>query len=58
MEALQNNKATGDIPIVVVTAKELTAVEKQRLHGRIQNLLQKGDFISEELQAEVKSLLS
>ena len=58
MDALQKDKSTAEIPVVVVTAKELTPQEKQRLRGRIQNLLQKGDFISEDLQNEVKSLLS
>jgi threonine synthase len=36
------------IPIVVVTAKELTAKERARLNGQINMLLKKGSFIDEE----------
>jgi len=43
--------------VIVVTAKELTPEEKQRLRGQIQGLMQKGDFLSDELALEVKELL-
>ncbi len=57
MDALQNNPDTADIPIIVVTAKELTPAEKNRLKGHIQTLMQKGDFMSDDLLDEVKALL-
>jgi threonine synthase len=57
MDALQVNPATAQIPIIVVTAKELTTGEKERLKGHIQSLMQKGDFMSDELLDEVRSLL-
>ncbi len=57
LNALQSQPETADIPVIVVTAKELTAVEKEQLKGRIQTLMQKGDFMSDELLEEVKSLL-
>jgi len=57
MDALQTNPATAQIPIIVVTAKELTPAEKSRLKGHIQSLMQKGDFMSDELQDEVRALL-
>jgi threonine synthase len=57
MERLQSNEDTADIPIIVVTAKELTQAEKERLHGHIQKLMQKGDFMSDELADEVRALL-
>jgi threonine synthase len=57
MDALQSNPETAQIPIIVVTAKELTADEKVRLKGHIQSLMQKGDFMSDELLDEVHSLL-
>lgn len=43
------------IPVVVVTAKELTAKERSRLDGQIEKLLQKGSFIDEDF---VESLVS
>ncbi|NTV36579.1 MAG: hypothetical protein HGA53_06460, partial [Anaerolineaceae bacterium] len=57
MDALQGNPETSEIPIIVVTAKELTPGEKSRLKGQIQSLMQKGDFMSDELLDEVKALL-
>ncbi len=57
MDALQSRPETAQIPIIVVTAKELTKVEKERLQGHIQSLMQKGDFMSDELLDEVRALL-
>ncbi len=57
MDALQSRKETKDIPIIVVTAKELTLAEKNRLKGHIQSLMQKGDFLSDDLLDEVRTLV-
>lgn len=57
MDALQSHPETKDIPIIVVTAKELTPEEKNRLKGHIQKLMQKGDFMSDDLLDEVRSLI-
>ncbi len=57
IDALQNRKDTKDIPIIVVTAKELTSAEKNRLKGHIQSLMQKGDFLSDDLLDEVRALV-
>lgn len=57
LEVLRNNPETAEIPVIVATAKELSSQEKQRLSGQIQALMQKGDFMSDELLAEVKALL-
>ena len=57
MDALQNRKDTKDIPIIVVTAKELTSAEKNRLKGHIKSLMQKGDFLSDDLLDEVRALV-
>jgi threonine synthase len=57
LDALRSDPDTASIPVIVVTAQELTAKEKQRLEGQIQSLMQKGDFVSEELLKEVRSLI-
>lgn len=57
MDALQLKKETKDIPIIVITAKELTPEEKKRLKGHIQTLMQKGDFMNDDLLDEVRALL-
>jgi threonine synthase len=56
LDALQANPDTASISVIVVTAKELTKEEKDRLHGQVQSLMQKGDFMSDELIDEVRAL--
>jgi CheY-like chemotaxis protein len=55
IETMKSDPTTSDIPIVVVTAKELTVKERARLSGQIEMLLQKGSFIDEEF---IESLVS
>jgi threonine synthase len=57
IEELRKKQETSAIPVIVVTAKELTHDEKSRLGGHIQALLQKGDFLNDEFLEEVKSLI-
>jgi threonine synthase len=57
MEELKKTPETAEIPVIVITAKELTTAEKQLLRGHIQSLMQKGDFMSDELLDEVRALL-
>jgi signal transduction histidine kinase/CheY-like chemotaxis protein len=42
------------IPVVVVSAKELTTEDRARLQGHVQKILQKGDFGREGLLREVQ----
>ncbi|HOT90533.1 MAG TPA: pyridoxal-phosphate dependent enzyme [Anaerolineae bacterium] len=46
-----------DIPVIVITAKELNLKDRQRLQGQIQMLLQKGSFMDEDLLQEINALL-
>jgi threonine synthase len=57
LDALKANPQTAQIPVVVVTAKELTPAEKQRLQGQIHSLMQKGEFMNDELMDEVRAML-
>lgn len=57
MDVLRSRQETANIPVIVATAKELTADEKSRLGGQIQALMQKGDFLNDEFLEEVKSLI-
>jgi len=57
MDALQTKKETKDIPIIVITAKELTPAENKRMKGHIHSLMQKGDFMNDDLLDEVRALL-
>ena len=57
IDALKANERTASIAIIVVTAKELTRDEKERLKGRIHSLMQKGEFLNRDLLDEVQSLV-
>jgi PAS domain S-box-containing protein len=45
------------IPIVVVTAKDLTPEDRLRLNGSVEQILQKGAYSREELFREVRDLV-
>ncbi len=57
LERLKQSSKTTDIPVIVITAKQLSAGEKDRLRGKIVHLMTKGDFLSEELIAEIDHIL-
>jgi len=57
IEALKADEQTASISVIVVTAQELTEDEKGRLKGRIHALMQKGEFLNDELLEEVDTLL-
>lgn len=49
INTMKNSDDMQSIPIVVVTAKELTVRERQQLDEQADMVLQKGSFISEDL---------
>jgi PAS domain S-box-containing protein len=55
--ALQANAAWRDIPVVVVTALDLTAEDRRRLSGSVEQILSKHAFPPSELMARVCALL-
>jgi threonine synthase len=57
LDALRKDASTAAIPVIVVTAKELTPREAQRLRGRIRRLMTKGEFLSEDLLGEIERAL-
>jgi threonine synthase len=57
IDTLKAEAHLAAIPIVVVTAKELTAKERQRLDGQITQLLQKGSAIDEDFVEKLVSKL-
>ncbi len=52
--------AQGDasLPVVVLTAKELTRAEQQRLAGHVQNVIEKGSYTQAQLEQEVRRALA
>ena len=46
------------VPVVVVTAKDLTTEDKLRLDGHVKKIFQKGSLSREELAHQIRSVLS
>lgn len=53
IEELKSDQHLRHIPVIVLTAKELTPDERSRLTGRINSMLQKGSFLNEELMQQI-----
>jgi CheY-like chemotaxis protein len=57
VSALRQQPERRNIPIIVVTAKDLTSGERLRLNGYVSRILQKGAFQIEDLLSEVSRLV-
>ncbi len=47
-----------DIPVIVLTAKDLSLAERAQLNGQVQKIIQKGAYSREELLREVRALVA
>ncbi|MCB0169313.1 MAG: response regulator [Anaerolineae bacterium] len=55
---LRQNEAWRTIPVVVVTALDLTRADRAKLVGYVKHILQKGAYSREELLNEVRNLIT
>jgi signal transduction histidine kinase/DNA-binding response OmpR family regulator len=55
---LRRTEAGRRVPVVVVTARELSAADHERLDGHVRRVFQKGSFSREELTAELRRALA
>jgi len=58
VEALKDDASTAQIPIVVVTAKDLTTQDRKRLNGHILEIVGKAEFDHGRFMGEVQRALS
>jgi signal transduction histidine kinase/CheY-like chemotaxis protein len=58
LEQLRRNPAAAAIPVIVITAKELTPQDRQRLHGRVSEVIAKGTFNAVALAEQVNAILA
>jgi threonine synthase len=58
LDHLRADEATRHIPVIVISAKELTREDQERLDGQINGLLQKGSFMDDDLLAEMSEVLA
>ncbi|HLF28773.1 MAG TPA: GAF domain-containing protein [Anaerolineae bacterium] len=57
LETIKSNRLSRNIPVIIVTAKELTEEDRVRLQGKTVALLNKGGFDSERLLQEIIAVL-
>ncbi len=55
---LQQQESWRSIPVVVLTAKDITPEDRLRLNGYVENILQKEAYTCEELLNQVSTLVS
>ncbi len=55
---LRRDEAWRSIPVVVITAKDLSHDDRDRLNGHVQKILQKGTHGRDELLADVRELVA
>jgi CheY-like chemotaxis protein len=54
LDQLHMNRSWHSIPVIVITAKDLTEEERRRLNGYVESILQKGAYEPAELLREVR----
>jgi CheY-like chemotaxis protein len=58
LEALRARGGDGEVPVIVITAKDLTEAERARLNGAVASILEKATVGTERLLDEVRRLAS
>jgi F0F1-type ATP synthase delta subunit len=57
LEELGKRKHLQTVPVVIISAKELTAEERTLLETRVARVFDKGNYRNEDLASEVARLL-
>ncbi|MEO6527398.1 MAG: PAS domain S-box protein [Gemmatimonadaceae bacterium] len=58
VEALHQDAETSGIPVIVVTAKQISAEDRARLNGLVTTIMEKGQFDRARFTAEVRRAMS
>ena len=58
LDNIKSNPDTHDIPVIIVTAKEITAEDRERLNGNMTALYNKGMFTAEQLLNDIGQALA
>jgi signal transduction histidine kinase/DNA-binding response OmpR family regulator/HAMP domain-containing protein len=58
LDEVRKHEDWHSIPVIVITAKELSAEDQQRLNGSVEKILQKGAYSREELIHKVRDLVT
>jgi CheY-like chemotaxis protein len=56
--ALQEDPGTAAIPILVVTAKQITLEDREKLNGYVMSIMEKANFDRDRFIAEVRRAMA
>jgi DNA-binding response OmpR family regulator len=57
MHVLRERRDGKQIPVIVITAKDVTAEDRERLNGQVARILQKGSVSTDQLVAQIRALV-
>ena len=58
LDRVRMDPKTGNLPVIIVTAKDLTIEDRKRLEGSVSSILAKSDTTSKALLEEIKEILT
>lgn len=58
LEKVRHHEAWQHIPVIVVTAMDLSTEDRQRLHGSVEKIIQKGAYGRDALLGEIRRLVA
>jgi signal transduction histidine kinase/DNA-binding response OmpR family regulator/ligand-binding sensor domain-containing protein/protocatechuate 3,4-dioxygenase beta subunit len=58
MAELRKRPEARTVPVIVITAKDITSEDRRRLQGQVSQILQKDSMSREQLMAEVRTLVA
>jgi len=58
IDELRRRPDCRHVPVIVITAKDLSEDERRRLNGQVIEILRKGGYSTQELLNEIREVLS
>jgi CheY-like chemotaxis protein len=58
LERLHGDEAWREVPVIIVTAKDLTREDVERLNGRVVKVLQKGAYQRRDLVRDIQAMIA
>ena len=58
LERLHGDETWRDVPVIIVTAKDLTREDIDRLNGRVVKILQKGAYQRRDLVRDIHAMIA
>ena len=58
LERLQGEETWREVPVIIVTAKDLTREDVERLNGRVVKMLQKGAYQRRDLVRDIQAMIA